>query len=292
MELLQLRYFVTVAELENVTAAARAHNIPQPAMSSMILKLEKELNVKLFDRVGNHVVLNDEGRAFFAYARKALNAISDGVQYLNDRNGQLETRITLVVNTNRDQIIDCMEALQKERPDVRYTVYHHMQENGKDNPFDLCITSYPLNFTDVKSVALHKSKILLAIPPANPLYTYEGEFTPEVLGDQSYMLTRATNDIGNRVRAYFNKIGIAPNIILNCNEPHYLKRYMGMNAGIAFVAESYKKYLPDNIRYVAFDSSELYQTVRMYWHTNKYVSKTVRCLRTLIIEYYKDNPYD
>ena len=43
MELLQLRYFCTVARLQNISQAAAFHEIPQPAMSKTISKLEKEL---------------------------------------------------------------------------------------------------------------------------------------------------------------------------------------------------------------------------------------------------------
>ena len=48
MELLQLRYFQKVAELESITKAATFYMIPQPSMSQTISRLEKELKVKLF----------------------------------------------------------------------------------------------------------------------------------------------------------------------------------------------------------------------------------------------------
>ena len=45
MELLQLRYFITVAETLNISRAAQYHMIPQPAMSQTISRLEKELGI-------------------------------------------------------------------------------------------------------------------------------------------------------------------------------------------------------------------------------------------------------
>ena len=47
MELLQLRYFRTVAQYESITKAAEHYHIPQPAMSQTIARLEKELNNKV-----------------------------------------------------------------------------------------------------------------------------------------------------------------------------------------------------------------------------------------------------
>ena len=64
MELLWLRYFETVARHESITQAAKEHFIPQPAMSQTISRLERELNVTLFDRKNRRIHLNDNGRRF------------------------------------------------------------------------------------------------------------------------------------------------------------------------------------------------------------------------------------
>ena len=63
MELLQLRYFLTVAKMLNISHAARHHMIPQPAMSKTISKLEKELGTELFVRRKNRIHLTEEGNA-------------------------------------------------------------------------------------------------------------------------------------------------------------------------------------------------------------------------------------
>ena len=72
MELLQLRYFQKVAELESITKAANFYMIPQPSMSQTITRLEKELNVKLFDRRNGKLFLNDNGRLFYQHVEAAI----------------------------------------------------------------------------------------------------------------------------------------------------------------------------------------------------------------------------
>jgi DNA-binding transcriptional LysR family regulator len=72
MTLEQLRIFVAVAEREHVTAAARALNLAQSAVSNAIAALEARHGVHLFDRVGRGVVLNGVGRAFLPEARGVL----------------------------------------------------------------------------------------------------------------------------------------------------------------------------------------------------------------------------
>jgi DNA-binding transcriptional LysR family regulator len=68
----RLRIFVAVAERQHVTAAARALNLTQSAVSNAVAALEAEHDVHLFDRVGRGVVLNETGRAFLPEARAVL----------------------------------------------------------------------------------------------------------------------------------------------------------------------------------------------------------------------------
>ena len=88
MELLQLRYFQTVARFESVTKAAHHHGVPQPSMSQTISKLERELgNVKLFDRINNRLYLNENGKRFLEYVDKALMTLDNGVRNMMTHTG-------------------------------------------------------------------------------------------------------------------------------------------------------------------------------------------------------------
>jgi len=57
MELQQLRYFASVADLANFTRAAEQCNVSQPSLSQQIINLERELGHKLFHRLGRKAVL-------------------------------------------------------------------------------------------------------------------------------------------------------------------------------------------------------------------------------------------
>lgn len=66
-----LRIFITAAELESLTDAAKKLYVSQPAISQAIRKLEEELNVKLFIRnKRSSLKLTDAGRDILALAYK------------------------------------------------------------------------------------------------------------------------------------------------------------------------------------------------------------------------------
>lgn len=64
MELRHLRYFLAVAETENVRAASEQLHVTQPAVSRQVQDLEEELGVQLFDRLPRGLRLNECGRVF------------------------------------------------------------------------------------------------------------------------------------------------------------------------------------------------------------------------------------
>lgn len=80
MELRHLRYFIAVAEEENVTRAAERLHVSQPPLSRQIHDLEEELGVSLFDRTGKSLQLNAAGKVFLLEARAVLDRAEQAMQ--------------------------------------------------------------------------------------------------------------------------------------------------------------------------------------------------------------------
>ncbi len=79
MELRHLRYFVAVAEEENVSRAALKLHVSQPGVSRQIHDLEAEIGFQLFERGAKSLRLTAAGDVFLAEARAVLRRADDAV---------------------------------------------------------------------------------------------------------------------------------------------------------------------------------------------------------------------
>lgn len=57
MELMQIKYFLEVAESEHITMSAEKLHIAQPALTQAIKRFEHEIGVPLFKKQGRNIVL-------------------------------------------------------------------------------------------------------------------------------------------------------------------------------------------------------------------------------------------
>jgi DNA-binding transcriptional LysR family regulator len=77
MNLNQLRVFFFVAREQSFTRAARLLNITQPAVSIRVSELERDCGARLFDRVGQKVILTDAGDTLYGYALRIFRLLED-----------------------------------------------------------------------------------------------------------------------------------------------------------------------------------------------------------------------
>ena len=77
MNILHMKYAVTVAELGSLNKAAEKLFVAPANLSRSIKQLEKELELTIFDRSAKGMALTPDGHDFVAYARRILNELDD-----------------------------------------------------------------------------------------------------------------------------------------------------------------------------------------------------------------------
>ncbi|WP_068775850.1 LysR family transcriptional regulator [Paenibacillus sp. FJAT-26967] len=82
MNIENIEAFATIVHFNSFNKAADAMYVSQPSISARIQSLERELDVKLFDREGRHFALTEKGKQFLPFAHQILRTYKAGRQEL------------------------------------------------------------------------------------------------------------------------------------------------------------------------------------------------------------------
>ena len=124
MTLQQLQYVLAAIEHGSFSAAAEALHLAQPSLSEQVRRLEAELGVALFQRVGRGLVITEAGRELRPHAEAALAAVErvrESVGAVRQLRGGLAAFGTF--GTARTYLgIDIVEDFRRAYPDVRVRI--------------------------------------------------------------------------------------------------------------------------------------------------------------------------
>ncbi|MGH7767326.1 MAG: LysR family transcriptional regulator, partial [Candidatus Binatia bacterium] len=95
MTLWQLKTFATVAKEGSFTKAGKTLNISQPSVSALIIGLQKELGVKLFEKLGVKPHLTEAGRSLLQLAESALETIEKIPQEMDEVKGLKKGKLSV-----------------------------------------------------------------------------------------------------------------------------------------------------------------------------------------------------
>lgn len=233
MELLQLRYFSTVAKLENISRAAQYHMIPQSAMSKTISKLEHELGVFLFTRTKNKLALTEEGKRLYEGVRRSLFELDSALQDIQKlKSGALiKGEIKLLVLEHRYTLIDCIAAFKHCFPDVQFQIYHR-RKDAVD--YDMCISSFTtVNHEDICTPILQE-ELKIALPADHPLAGNAMVSLPE-LRYENFIFPTPESSLLEILTSHCARYGFAPQRKTFIDDLSCIEKYVSCGFGVAVV---------------------------------------------------------
>lgn len=268
MELLQLRYFCTAARLENISHAAQHHNIPQPAMSKTISKLEKELDTQLFLRQKNRIHLTGSGQQFYEQVSGALRQLDEAVGQLKQTPNIQAAHLNLLVTALRVRTAEMLSQFRASYPNVTFTVSSTMESGARVEAYDLCISDQPPSSEYDCSIPLVERQVDLyaAMSPNHPL-AHRQLLQLEELKDEP-TISNSTSPLQQPVGELCRRYGFAPKVVVACDDLQCLQRYIRSGTGIAITAPySWPDFSDSRIQFVKVDA-KLNQQISIYWRGN------------------------
>jgi DNA-binding transcriptional LysR family regulator len=179
MDLRHLRYFIAVAEEQNIGRAANRLHISQPPLTRQIQQLEDELGVKLFTRTPRGMELTQAGELFLEEARNIRSLVEQATER-TQRTGQGKLgRLDVAIFGSGilGTIPQVLLAFRRANPNVK-VVLHSMNKNEQIEAlrqrritvgFNRMLT--PMAEFETELVAMES--LLLAVNEGHPLASLE-----------------------------------------------------------------------------------------------------------------------
>lgn len=173
MTLVQLEYVLAVAEHKNFTLAADKSFVTQPTLSMQIQKLEKELEVEIFDRSMHPIKLTKIGEKIVAQAKVILKESGKMSQLVFEEKGQLEGDFKIgVIPTVLPTLVPLFyKTFQKAFPKTNLFI-QEMQTDEilshlHDGSLDFGIVVTPLNEAQIVEKALYYEPMVGYVPSSH-----------------------------------------------------------------------------------------------------------------------------
>ena len=240
MDLRQLEIVRRVAETGSFTAAARALNVSQSAVSRQVLQLEEELGEPAFLRLGRKVRLTTAGQSLLDLSRRVLADIQDTTRGIRDE--QQSPAGTLHLGGGMTVCLHVFPALLKEfrrrqpRIDVKLTTGStaELLDRLRSGALDVGLLTLPVEGTDLVQVPVTREELLLVMPPSHKL-SRTRRVAPADLHKQRWVLFERGSSTRRVIDEMFRVHGIHPRIVMETENVEILKALTMIGMGLTIV---------------------------------------------------------
>ena len=287
MELLQLRYFVALAESENLTKTANALYISPSSLSLTISKLEREIGVKLFDRVGRKLKLNDNGQDFLVHLRAVLSELDFTVSRLQQKNS------LSFLTESPNMWLSFLSTFAETHPDIRV---NSRVARKKSILRDMLLGEYDFwlsgeKFSDPSgafdSFSLAVPALFLAVSEDNPLAKRDVVTFADLTGEK-FLFPFPNTSLGESYLNICAENNFEPDIVEHCSFLVRLKK-VSDGEGISFADESIKESdLFKHIVFIPLEGTFPLPTRHVYWRSDRKLSKAAQEFLHALEHYYQE----
>lgn len=247
MTLHQLEIFAKVAELGSFTQAAEALRVRQPTVSIQIKGLEREYDVKLFEKVGNKVRLTGAGERLLNRAEEVLARMESIKEEMKGIKGVKEGEIRVGATTLAavSFLPAAAQRFEKLHPGIRVvlTVQRSeiLEKKVLQGELDLAITSWLPRSRALAGEHFYDEEVVAIAAPNHPLAKRRS--VPLELIAKEPLIAYKEGAVRDSVRKRFaeKKMVFAPMLEVDIREGgrYIMKGAVAGNLGIGFLSKSY-----------------------------------------------------
>lgn len=238
----QLEYFLAAARAETFFDAAESLHITQSALSKQIMKLEKELNVRLFDRSRRSAVLTDAGREFLKEAGDLFHryrAMRKRMQAFEDV-PERTLRIGTLPFLSQYGLTGLFKDFSAAHPEIRLLLEEveeiDLLSGFSSGRYDLIIArSHMCDESHFRFLLLDEDRLAAMLPAGHPLAWRKSVSLSDLAGEP-FLLMHPYTSLYQLCMKLFHDAGITPHVLRTARLESIISA-VALGEGVSLFAE-------------------------------------------------------
>jgi len=237
MQLAQVEGFLEVARRANLSRAAEALFITQPALTARLRALEAEVGSPLFRRGRRGMVLTEAGRTFLPYADRAVRALQDGSSAIERLPLADELVLGAAPAISTYVLPQLLVRFEAEHPAVRLSV----RTGHSEQILDMVVRgdvqvglARELHHPALETMDLYEDELVLVVEPGHPLARHR-RINIDRVRDARLILFDRTSSYYDLTNALFRTAGPPPRGVLELDHIDAAKQMVLAGLGVALL---------------------------------------------------------
>lgn len=288
MKISQLNYFITIAQLENMSRAAELLHISQSSLSKNIAALETELGTPLFDRNCKQLSLNAAGKRFLKSCNRILHeyqTLRNDIQLMTTGSNTL---IKIGCCGSVDKLYSCMAEFKRLHPETEYNLNSSIEdaEYLDINEYDLLVYPSELQYDKFTGFNFCLDHYLLAIPASHPL-SKSTAISIKMLNDLDFVFLRHKKSATEHSYKIYQALAVsgASHSFVDSREMH--RQMIASGIAVGFVSENCSDfYHSKNIRLIPLLDHRFSRELKLCFKRDKHLTDFSRSFRDFVLNYF------
>ena len=289
MNLNQLKIFYFAAKYGNLTAAAQALYITQPAVTKGIQRLQEYYGMKFVNRFGKKLLLTDAGEALYGIAEKIFQLESQAEESLRDFQQRKRGHIRMQSSESFGAyyLPSIIDQFVKLYPHIRVSVNILPTEQVVNNTVnlnnDLGFISYPTEHKKLVVKEILEDTLMLIVPPGHPL-ARKSCLEPRDLEGQSMIMHENGSAPRRATDEFIRKHNISVSIPLELSNNEAIKKAVEGGSGIALISRKVasEEIQTGKLKAIPLSDRSMKRKFYMVYHKDKYFSEPLKSLIEMV----------
>ena len=290
MTILQMEYFVSVAECGSFSKAAEKLFVSQQGISKQIAAVEQELDMTLIDRRNRRrIMLTREGEILFSAWKQALTAYQEGMMEAMIAAGKLRRQLRIGIyeaGPIADYVMPLINGYRAHEPDTEVEcvfgseeyIMNELESGNLDIAFALCgkyrdyiINCYPIYY----------DRVCIALSKRHPLAGREELSVRDLAETPLYVLNSTYSfDANNNIRTLLAENGCPDDNVVEVRDLNNLEMLLHMAKGVTFAPRILLRNSSDDICFFPTEDKKNGDSIVLYviWKADRLKNEAMKII--------------